>query len=515
MEDEQLVCHSRDIESVAQALGTNVETGLSAEEAARRLEQYGPNALREKPRPTFWKRLFDQLNNFLVWILIAAALVSFVIGLNEYNRSGDWTEFVDSIAIMTIVALNAILGLVQEGKAEEALAALQKMAAPNAQVVRDGHQIVIPAADLVPGDLVVLETGNHVPADVRLIESVNLRIDEASLTGESVPVEKEARAILDKAVPVTDRINCGFMGTTVTYGRGRGLVAATGMKTQIGQIAELIQTYGEEPTPLQRKLDQLGRMLGIASLVICGVVGVIGIVRDPSFNALVSRGFSAYLASGGRETLLEMFMVAVSLAIAAVPEGLPAVVTICLALGMQEMVRRHALIRRMPAVETLGSTTTICSDKTGTLTQSEMMVVRVVTPDREIEVTGHGYAPEGKFRLRGSGDGVEIAEPAKDRGLGLLLRAGLLCNDARLEDDPESEGSWAIVGDPTEASLVVLAAKAGFWATELSQTMPRVGEVPFDSERKRMSTIHQVNGAMRPTSKAHLISCCHYVTVSW
>ncbi len=505
MKEARPIWHHLDRESVVQALQTDLKKGLSGVEAVRRLQEYGPNKLREKPRPTFLQRLFDQLNSFLVWILIAAAAISFGVGISEYSRTGDWTEFVDAIAIIAIVILNAILGLIQEGKAEEALAALKKMAAPNAQTIRDGHQSVIPAADLVPGDLVVLETGNYVPADVRLVESVNLRIEEASLTGESVPVEKRAEAIVDTAASVGDRINCGYLATTVTYGRGRGVVVATGMETQIGQIAELIQTYEEEATPLQRKLDQLGRMLGIASLTICGIVGVIGIVRDPSFNLLLRQGLASYFAGGGRDTLLEMFMVAVSLAIAAVPEGLPAVVTICLALGMQEMVKRHALIRRMPAVETLGSATAICSDKTGTLTQNKMMVSRVVTLDESIEVSGHGYNPQGEFRVcrdaicrvstETGGDGQRGMEirPQEEPTLELLLRAGLLCNDARLEQG--EEGGWTTVGDPTEIALVVLAGKGGLWADELAHTHPRVAEVPFDSERKRMSTIHRVRNS--------------------
>ena len=428
-------------------------------------------------------------------ILIAAAVVSFGVGISEYNHSGEWVEFVDAIAIMAIVILNAILGLVQEGRAEQALAALKKMAAPNATVMRGGHQVVIPAANLVPGDVVILETGNHVPADVRLVESVNLSIDEASLTGESVPVEKDASRVHPEEMPVADRINCGFMGTTITYGRGRGLVAGTGMKTQIGLIAEMIQTFEEEPTPLQRKLDQLGKMLGIASLVICGIVGVVGIARAESFQVLLAQGLSAYWLGGGRETVLEMFMVAVSLAIAAVPEGLPAVVTINLALGMQEMVRRHALIRRMPAVETLGSATAICSDKTGTLTQNEMMVVQIATQSRTLRVTGRGYAPEGRFlaTVQDDPDSGELMEPNEVPCLDLLLRVGLLCNDSRLEKDEEGEqdGGWRIVGDPTEAALVVLAAKAGMWSEGTSARYPRVAEVPFDSDRKRMSTIHK------------------------
>lgn len=481
--------HRLSKENTAAQLGTDLKKGLVREVVAKRLRDYGPNRLQEKPRPSFWQRLLEQFNSFLVILLLAAAAVSFIVGISEYSRTGNWSEFVDAIAIVAIVIMNAILGLVQEGRAEESLAALKKMAAPNAMVIREGRQSVIPAAELVPGDLVVLETGNYIPADVRLIESVNMRVEEAALTGESVPVEKKAGVTLPEDTSLADRVNSSYMGTIVTYGRGQGIVVATGMATQIGQIAEMIQSYEDEATPLQRKLDQLGRTLGIVSLLICGVVGALGIVRDPSFQLLTQQGIGSYWAGGGRETLIEMFMVAVSLAIAAVPEGLPAVVTICLALGMQEMVKRHALIRRMPAVETLGSTTTICSDKTGTLTQNEMMVVRIATLDYDLDVSGRGYLPQGEFHLH-EGD-QRALQPREIGVLDILLRAGLLCNDAKLEESAEDDGGWKMVGDPTEGSLVVAAAKAGLWAEGLASSYPRVAEVPFDSERKRMSTIHE------------------------
>ncbi len=516
--DNNLSCHHLDLAAIAKGLDVDLLRGLTSAEAKRRQDQFGPNALKEKPRPSFWKRLLDQFNNFLILILLAAAAVSFGVGVSEYNRTGSYAEFVDAIAILAIVILNAVLGLVQEGKAEEALAALKKMAAPNAQVMRDGRQVTIPAPELVPGDIVILETGNHVPADVRLIETVNLKIEEASLTGESVAVEKNADAMVAENAGLGDRVNCGFMGTTITYGRGRAVVVATGMGTQIGKIAEMIQSVEEEPTPLQRKLDQLGRTLGIASLVICGIVGVVGIVRAPSFQVLTQQGLVPYLTNGGRETLLEMFMVAVSLAIAAVPEGLPAVVTICLALGMQEMVRRHALIRRMAAVETLGSATAICSDKTGTLTQNEMMVVRLATPDIGLQITGRGYSPEGEFRrLNGHDDRYqEVIDPKGVPPLELLLRAGLLCNDAKLEPDESTEGGWRITGDPTEAALVVMAAKAGMTAEALNAAYPRINEVPFDSERKRMSTIHAEDGKYVAYTKGApdlMLALCEQVLV--
>ncbi len=453
------IAHVQPVESLVGVLRTHLTVGLRDEEASARLAQHGPNELRERPRPTFWHLLLGQFNNFLVIILIASAVISLFLG-----------EYVDASAIMAIVVLNAILGVVQESKAEEALAALKKMAAPEARVIRSGHIRTIPSRELVPGDVVLLEAGHYVPADVRLVEAVNLKVDEAALTGESVPTQKDAEVLLDRELPIGDRRNSAFMGTMVTYGRGKAIVVATGMHTQFGLIAEMIQSYEEEATPLQRKLDQLGHWLGIACLVICGIVGLVGVLRGLP--------------------LLEMFMTAVSLAIAAVPEGLPAVVTICLALGMQEMIRRHALIRRLPAVETLGSATVICSDKTGTLTQNEMMVVQCWTEGRSFALSGEGYQPHGEFRRED-----QPFDPQADLVTRLLCYGAALCNDAVLEPSGQiANGSptWRMVGDPTEGALVVAAAKAGLWKEELEKSCPRVAESPFDSERKRMSTVHQI-----------------------
>ncbi|HSR29575.1 MAG TPA: cation-translocating P-type ATPase [Anaerolineae bacterium] len=471
----------------ATALETDLQTGLSAEQVRKRQEQFGPNELQEAPRRSFWRMLLDQFNQFLVIILIVAAIVSAAIGWVEYNRTGDTTEFIDAIAIMTIVILNAIMGVIQEGRAEEALAALKKMSAPNAHVLRDGYTQTVPSRDLVPGDVVILETGNYIPADVRLVESVNLRIEEASLTGESVAVGKDARDVLPPETVLGDKHNMAFMSTVVTYGRGQGLVVGTGMETEIGKIAEMIQSYEEEPTPLQVKLDQLGRTLGVITLVICGLVGIIGIVRDTQLAVLFAQGFATYIGLPETiPTLIEMFMVAVSLAIAAVPEGLPAVVTIALAIGMQEMVKRHALIRKLPAVETLGSATAICSDKTGTLTQNEMTAVQMYVDRSLLTITGEGYKPEGQFRDSGYVVGLE-GYP----GMRLLLRAGLLCNDARLEQIGDNGSTqWRVAGDPTEGAFVVAAAKAGYLRNELGQEYPRIAEIPFDSDRKRMTTFH-------------------------
>ncbi len=479
METETIPWHSRTIQEAAGALGTDTATGLRSAEAEARLAQYGPNELAERPRPGFWQLLLGQFNNFLVIILIIAAVLSLLLG-----------EVIEAGAIMAIVILNAVLGVIQESKAEESLAALKKMAAPDAHVLRDGHRVTIPAGKLVPGDVVFLEAGNYVPADLRLTESVNLKIDEASLTGESVPVEEVADVRLSQDVPLGDRINSAFMGTTVTYGRGAGIVVANGMRTQIGLIAEMIQSYEEEPTPLQRRLDQLGRWLGWGSLIICGIVFVEAIIQDTDLSIIASQGLMPYLVQT-QQQIVDLFIVAVSLAIAAVPEGLPAVVTICLALGMREMVRRHALIRRLPAVETLGSATIICSDKTGTLTQNEMMVVRLYVAEWRLDVSGEGYQPRGEFNHYG-----DPADPRDNFEMMALLTGSLLCSDARLEQLESGDGDeqYRIVGDPTEAAMVVVAAKAGLWRDEVEERLPRVAEVPFDSDRKRMSTIHRLDG---------------------
>ena len=456
-DDLQVTWHALGREETIKKLGTAVEQGLTSAEAAARLEKYGPNQLAEGKRTTFLQMVLAQLNNFVVIMLIVAAGISAFLG-----------ETVDSIAIVTIVVLNTIMGVVQEGRAQQELEALKKMASPEAQVLRDGRRVSIPANQLVPGDIVFLETGNYVPADVRLVEAVNLRIEEAALTGESVPVEKNAAAVMDADASLGDRRNTAFSGTVVTYGRGMGVVTSTGMFTQIGLIATMLQSVEEEDTPLQRRLDQLGKTLGYACLIISGMVFVSGIIE------------------GGEP--LGMFMIAVSLAIAAVPEGLPAVVTISLALGMREMVKRHALIRRLSSVETLGSATVICSDKTGTLTQNAMTVTRVWVDGKTIEISGSGYSPEGEFR--NDGQPVQIHDLP---GVATALWVGTLNNDAQLEEY-EEDGSkrYRIVGDPTEGSILVAAAKAGARAPELIDAYPRAGEIPFDSERKRMVTVHEI-----------------------
>ena len=467
--------------NVADELETNPEKGLSPEEAEARLEAYGPNELAEQPRPGFFQLLLNQFNDFIVLILIVSAVISLLLG-----------DMIEASAIMAIVILNAILGVVQESKAEEALAALKKMSAPDAQVLRGSHRVTIPASQLVPGDVVFLEAGNYVPADLRLVESINLKIDEASLTGESVPVEKRAELTLDEDTPLGDRANAAFMSTTVTYGRGKGIVTSTGMKTEIGLIAEMIQSYEEEATPLQVRLDQLGRWLGWGALIVCGIVFIEALIQNTELSLIFTSGLGSYIAQS-REEIVEVFIVAVSLAIAAVPEGLAAVVTICLALGMREMVKRHALIRRLHAVETLGSATVIGSDKTGTLTQNEMMAVRLYVANLRLDIDGKGYQPEGEFSHYG-----DPADPGDNSEVMELLRGSLLCSDARLEDLEDEEEAYRLIGDPTEGAMVVAAAKAGLWPDELEKRMPRVAEVPFDSERKRMSTIHRMpDGSIR------------------
>ncbi|MCX6070182.1 MAG: cation-translocating P-type ATPase [Chloroflexi bacterium] len=454
---DERVWHALEVSDLLPALGTSPERGLTTDEAARRLARYGHNELAEKPRPGFWKMLLGQLSSFIVIVLIVAGVISAILG-----------DYIEAAAILAIVALNAVLGVVQERRAEEALAALRRMAAPEAQVIRDGHRVSVPARDLVPGDLVILEAGNFVPADLRLVETVNLRIEEAALTGESVAVEKDARVVLRQDVPLGDRLNTAFMGTVVAYGRGRGLVVTTGMHTQIGLIAAMLQVAEDEQTPLQRKLDQLGKVLGWAALGVCALVFLVG----------WGRGYEPF----------EMFIIAVSLAVAAVPEGLAAVVTITLALGMREMIKRHALIRRLASVETLGSTTVICSDKTGTLTQNQMTVTRLWVDETTLEVTGQGYDPVGQFRV--DGKPVDLTQMP---GVSTALWAAVLANDAEIEMAGEGEASrFRVVGDPTESALVVAAAKGGADRGTLSRAYPRINEIPFDSDRKRMTTLHRV-----------------------
>ena len=480
---ERVAWHSQSVPDVLRELETHSEKGLTSAEAQRRLAEHGGNELREKPPTPFWRLVLDQLKSFVVLLLIAASIISFFLG-----------DDVEAAAIIAIVILNAVIGVIQESRAEQALAALKKLAAPDARVIRDGSRINVPTRELVPGDVVLLEAGNFVPADVRLIESVNLRIEEAALTGESVAVEKRAAATYDRDIPLGDRKNTAFMGTVVSYGRGTGVVIATGHHTQIGLIADMLAAVEEEETPLQRRLDELGRALSIGSVVIVGIVFVVALINQTDISQIAAP--LTYLDKFS-EQITEVFIIAVSLAIAAVPEGLPAVVTISLALGMQEMVKRHALIRRLSSVETLGSASVICSDKTGTLTQNQMTAVTLWCDGDTFEITGDGYNPQGQFLHEG--DHLDFSgHPA----VTTLLWAGMLASDALLEYSGQTQEqlSYRMVGDPTEGAVVVAAAKANIWRSETENYFPRVAEIPFDSERKMMSTLHGVKEALPEVS---------------
>lgn len=459
--------YQQSVTQVCQTLNTDTETGLTSGEVKQRLEKYGPNELAHKEGTGILRMFIEQLKDYMVIILIIASIVSIIVG-----------EVTDSLVIIGIVIVNACLGVIQEYRAGKALEALKKMSAPNAKVIRDGEPVTIPAVDLVPGDIVVLETGDYVPADVRLFSSVNLKIEEAALTGESVPVEKNWEAELSGDIGLGDQINSGFMSTLVTYGRGGGIVTSTGMNTVIGKIAEMIQEDEGEDTPLQKKLAKMGKLLGTGCLVICAVVFVLGLFRG--------------------EPVLEMFMTAISLAVAAIPEGLPAVVTIVLALGMQRMAKHNAIMKKLHAVETLGGTTVICSDKTGTLTQNQMTIVKMFIPGMEMDVQGDGYNPVGAISF--AGNEVTLAsEPAVAR----LLEIQALCNDARLEHlVDEGTDEWRILGDPTEGAMIVAAAKAGIDREKINHKQPRLQEIPFDSQRKLMTTFHRMeNDALMAFTK--------------
>jgi Ca2+-transporting ATPase len=457
--DLQISWHALSQDEVIDKLQTPLPSGLSTEEVTRRQAEHGLNQLAEAPRPGFFAKLFDQLKGFVVILLIVASIISAVLG-----------DIIEASAIMAIVVLNAILGVVQESRAEQALAALKKLAAPEAQVLRDGKRVSVPAPQLVPGDVVFLEAGNYIPADIRLVEAVNLKVEEAALTGESLAVQKNAAASLAQDIPLGDRKNTVFMGTLVSYGRGKGVVVSTGMHTQLGLIATMLQSVGMEETPLQRRLEDLGKLLGIACLIICGIVFTVGVIRH----------------HGNVQEIVDTFMIAVSLAIAAVPEGLPAIVTISLALGMREMVKKHALIRKLASVETLGSATVICSDKTGTLTQNEMTVTRLWVDGQFVDISGSGYSPEGEFFINGKP--IDLDDYP---GTETALWVSVLNNDALLEKSDTING-FRMVGDPTEGALLVAAVKAGAHTRNLLAAYPREKEIPFDSTRKRMITVHSI-----------------------
>jgi Ca2+-transporting ATPase len=424
--------------------------GLAQAEAATRLQTYGANELQATARESAWHTLAAQFQNVLILILLTATVISGLLG-----------HALEAIVITVIVLFAVLLGFIQEHRASRALEALRKMAAPTARVVREGVESVVPARDLVPGDVVQLRAGDRIPADARVVQAVNLAIDEAALTGESAPVEKTIDALADAALPLGDRTNMTYAGTLVTRGRGQAMVVTTGMSTEFGRIARMVQTVETGRTPLQINLDRLGATLGKAALVVVALVVVIGLTRGLP--------------------VMEMFMFGIALAVAVVPEALPAVVTISLAIGVRRMVRRNALVRRLPIVETLGGTSVICSDKTGTLTKNEMTVRQVFAEDRLFELSGAGYDPTGEIL----DDGRPVAPPP---AVLALLQAGVQASDARVQS---REGRWYVEGDPTEAALVVAATKAGLSPSDLGEREPRVAEIPFTSERRKMTTLHK------------------------
>ncbi len=453
-------------QEVVERLRTDFKKGLSDREVKERAARFGPNELLRAVKTSPWAIFLNQFKDFMVLVLLAATAVS-----------GFLREYADAVTIMIIVAVNAVLGFVQEYRAERSLEALKKLTSPEARVIRNGQEHRVQTAELVPGDIVVLEEGDKVPADLRLLKTSSLEIEESALTGESLPVPKQVTALGEKDLALGDTFNMAYLGTVVTRGRGSGVVVHTGMATEMGQIAGMIQEVGQEATPLQRRLTHLGRWLVSCCLLICAVVVVVGIWR----------GEEAY----------QMFLAGVSLAVAAIPEGLPAIVTVALAIGVQRMIKRHAIIRKLPAVETLGCATVICSDKTGTLTQNEMTVREVVLGNNNdiIEVSGEGYDPKGEF--------AGMVDRHRDH-FSLLMKAAALCNNSLLERGGISIGGlfrglvkgspargWSVLGDPTEGALLVMATKAGFWREKIEMKEPREVELPFDSERKRMTVVYR------------------------
>ncbi|EAT59306.1 cation-translocating P-type ATPase [Chlorobium ferrooxidans] len=470
-----MVWHSLSAEETQQKLASTSE-GLSSIEAVSRLGIYGPNRIEAERRAGAWKLLLDQFRNVLIITLLIATLLSAFLG-----------HTLEAVAIAVIVLFAVLLGFIQEFKAEKAIEALRQMAAPLARVRRDGKEVTVNAVDLVPGDLLMLAAGDRVPADARLLQALNLRADEASLTGESLPSEKEAAAILPEAAGPGDRRNMVFAGTSISYGRATAVVVSTGMQTEFGRIAAMLQQVESEKTPLQKNLDKVGSALARAAFVIVLVIVALGVFRGQSF--------------------IEMLIFGIALAVAVVPEALPAVVTISLALGVQRMVKRHALMRRLSAVETLGSTTVICSDKTGTLTRDEMTVRVLYTSGTLIEVSGSGYNPEGSFTVPG---GKPLPESLHE-----LLLAGVLCNDARMVK--ESEGGWTVAGDPTEGALLVLARKAGLQEDQLQIEHERLDEQPFSSETKRMMTTNRDGDSVKTIAKGApevLLDLCTHVRIA-
>lgn len=442
-----MTAHNTPQEALLQELSVTAEAGLSSQEAQRRLAEYGENKLAEKKKKTNFQRFLEQFQDVMILILLLAAVVSFVVACFGH----DPMEFFEPVLILLIVVLNAVLGMVQESKAEKALDALKNMSAPHARVLRDGREQVIDAAQLVPGDIIRLEAGDFIPADARLLKSAGLKSEESALTGESVPSEKDAAAQVEEKAPLGDRSNMVFSGCSLTYGTATAVVTGTGMNTEMGKIAGLLEGEKETQTPLQQKLAQLGKYLGFVALAACGVIFVVGLINGIP--------------------VLEIFMTAVSLAVSAIPEGLPAIVTIVLAIGVQRMVRKNALIRRLPAVETLGSASVICSDKTGTLTQNRMTLVRLwVDGQRELETVS-----------------AQNSQAARR-----LLQYGALCCDGSVVY--KEDGTEQHIGDPTETSILVAAHKNGMEQDKLNRQYPRLAELPFDSDRKLMTSVNQIDG---------------------
>jgi len=453
----EIAWHSKDSEEVAKILNTSPE-GLDEEEVRRRLERYGPNELVAEKRISPIKILLRQFRSILIVILIAAIFFSALIG-----------EVVDALVILAIVLAATILGFFQEYRAERALEALKEMLAPTITALRGGVEKEVPSKDLVPGDVILVEAGDKIPADGKLFMAVNLQVDEAPLTGESLPVSKSVGTVSEDT-EVADRKNMIFSGTIATYGKGKAFVTGTAMATELGKTAKAVMAVTEEKTPLEKRMEDVGKWLGSLALVVCIAVVGIALLRSYFTQGVVEEAF-----------VLEMVLFGIALAVAAVPEALPAIVTAALAIGMREMAKRNALIRRMAAVETLGCTTVICSDKTGTLTKGEMTVRRIFADGRIIQVTGSGYEPKGELRPE-DGPLDATKEP-----ISLFMKASILCSDARIE---EAEGKWRVSGDPTEGALIVVAEKAGFNQNEVRKQCPRIAELPFSSERKRNASVH-------------------------
>jgi len=462
--------HAMKIEEVFQELNVSRD-GLSSQEARERLAKYGYNEIRKVKRRTALHMFLDEFKDVFILLLIVATIFSAIVGYYEILQGEEFMEaYADTITISAIIILCAVTGFVQEYRAEKAVEALKRLAAPKARVIRDGKEIIIPAKEVVPGDILVLEEGDYVPADARLIEVVELKANEAILTGESTPVDKEL-TVLKEETPISERRNMVFSATHIVYGRGRAVVAATGMNTEFGKIAERVQTAEEEETPLQEKLDRFAGKIAKVVVAVCVLIFAL-----EAFEVIMKMHFEA-------EGFIQAFMSSISLAISAVPEGLPAIVTIALALGARELAKRNAIVRRLSSAETLGAVTVICSDKTGTITKGEMTVRQIYVDGKIIEVTGTGYEPKGEFH-----QGGDTVKP--EGSLEYLLKIGALCNNASLRRNDQNN-TWEIFGDPTEGALIVVAAKAGFEKETLEKTYPRISEIPFTSERKRMTTIHK------------------------